>query len=172
MGHAIDKNLSWTINKSLLLLLTGTRNIRLPVRDPTNPFESDFHDEVYLPKEIIVRRYHNWHQHGRRSDHYLMVWEGFPFKKDYTSSASLGRLRIGNLCGHEKLVETCQRWLNRKRETWRWGTRGEDGTVVSSDSPPSSLQRRRQFKNQDIGSAKTSLAKVQDFAACRIVVFG
>jgi len=32
-----------TVDKTPLLPFTGTRNVKLPVRDPTNPYESDSH---------------------------------------------------------------------------------------------------------------------------------
>ena len=37
---------------------------------------------------------------GRKSDHYLVVWEGYPLKKDYTWES------IENLYGHEDLAQS------------------------------------------------------------------
>ena len=39
-----------------------------------------------------------------KSDHYLVIWEGYPLKKDYTWEP------IENLYGHEELVETYEQW--------------------------------------------------------------
>ena len=57
------------------------------VRTPTNSFETADNDEMYVPKEIIVRRLQEISaamNKGRKSDHYFVVWEGYPRKKDYT----------------------------------------------------------------------------------------
>ena len=42
---------------------------------------------------------------GRKSDHYLVVWEGYPQQKDYTWEP------IENLYGHEDLAQTYEQWL-------------------------------------------------------------
>ena len=68
----------------LYLSLSGTRKV---VRTPTNPFEEADTVEVFVPKEIIARRIQDIFggpNKGRKSDHYLVVWEGYPLKKDYT----------------------------------------------------------------------------------------
>jgi hypothetical protein len=40
---------------------------------------------VFVPKEIIDRRIQDifaGSKKGRKADHYLVVWEGYPLKKD------------------------------------------------------------------------------------------
>jgi hypothetical protein len=67
-----------------LMSLSGTRKV---VRTPTNPFEAAGTAEVFVPKEIIARRIQDIFagpNKGRKADHYLVVWEGYPFQKDYT----------------------------------------------------------------------------------------
>jgi hypothetical protein len=59
------------------------------VRTPTNPFETADTVEVFVPKEIIDRRIQDITKTekliiDRKADHYLVVWEGYPLKKDYT----------------------------------------------------------------------------------------
>ncbi len=78
------KELVQTKDQTPLLPLSGTRKV---VRTPINPFEVADAVEVFVPKEIIVRRI----QHiftgpnkGRKADHYLVVWEDYPLEKDYT----------------------------------------------------------------------------------------
>ena len=83
------------------------------MRTPTNPFEAADTVEVFVPKEIIDRRI----QHifagpntGRKSDHYLVVWEDYPLEKDYTWDP------IENLYVQEELVETYEKWLKADNE--------------------------------------------------------
>ena len=78
-----------------LLPLSGTRKV---VRTPTNPFEAAGTVEVFVPKEIIARRIQAIFagpNKGRKAEHYLVVWEDYPLKKDYTWEP------IENLYGHE-----------------------------------------------------------------------
>ena len=73
------------------------------MRTPTNSFETADNDEMYVPKEIIVRRLQEISaamNKGRKSDHYFVVWEGYPRKKDYTWEP------IENMYRDEELVET------------------------------------------------------------------
>ncbi len=72
------KTVEGTKDRTPFLPLSGTRKV---VRTPTNPFETVGTAEVLVPKEIIARRI----QHifagpnkGRKADHYLLVWEGYP----------------------------------------------------------------------------------------------
>jgi hypothetical protein len=57
------------------------------VRTPTNPFEVAANAEMHVPEEIIARRFQEISSgllqsiKGRKSDHYLVVWEGYPLKK-------------------------------------------------------------------------------------------
>ena len=88
-----------------LLSLSGTRKV---VSTPTNPFETAGTDEVFVPKEIITRRIQDIFpgpNKGRKADHYLVVWEGYPLQKDYTWEPT------ENLYGQEELVETYEKWL-------------------------------------------------------------
>ena len=67
-----------TKDQTPLLTLTGTRKV---VRTPTNPFEVADTVEVFVPKEIIARRIQDIFagpNKGRKADHYLVVWEGYP----------------------------------------------------------------------------------------------
>ncbi len=94
------KALGQTKDKTPLLPLSGTRKV---VRTPTNPFEADDTVEVFVPKEIIARRILDIFagpNKGRKAVHYLVVWEGYPLKKDYTWEP------IENLYGHEDLAQT------------------------------------------------------------------
>jgi hypothetical protein len=100
MGKREGKTLGQTKDQTLLLLLSGTRKV---VRTPNNPFESSGTVPVFVPKEIIVRRIQDIFagpKKGRKSDHYLVVWEGYPLKKDYTWDP------IENLYGHVDLAQT------------------------------------------------------------------
>jgi hypothetical protein len=62
------------------------------VRTPTNPFEVHVSAEVHVPKEIIARMMQDrldstsGVNKGLNGDHSsdLVVWEGYPLKKDYT----------------------------------------------------------------------------------------
>ncbi len=57
------------------------------MRTPTNPFETADTVEVFVPKEIITRRIQYIFEgpnKERKDDHYLVVWEDYPLKKDYT----------------------------------------------------------------------------------------
>ncbi len=88
-----------------LLPLSGTRKV---VRTPTNPFEAAGTVEVFVPKEIIARRIQAIFagpNKGRKAEHYLVVWEDYPLKKDYTWEP------IENLYGHEDLAQTYEQWL-------------------------------------------------------------
>ena len=78
------KELAQTKDQTPLLPLSGSRKV---VRTPTNPFEAAGTIEVFVPKEIIARRIQQilrGPNKGRKADHYLVVWEGYPLKKDYT----------------------------------------------------------------------------------------
>ena len=73
------------------------------MRTPTNPFETAGTVEVFVPKEIIDRRIEDIFtgtNKDRKVDHYLVVWEDYPLKKDYTWDP------IENLYGHEDLSQT------------------------------------------------------------------
>ena len=75
------KVLTQTKDQTPLLPLSGTRKV---VRTPTNPFEVADTVEVFVPKEIIDRRIQDIFTEsnkGRKADHYLVVWEGYPLKK-------------------------------------------------------------------------------------------
>ena len=93
-----------------LLPLSGTRKV---VRTPTNPFEAAGTVEVFVPKEIIARRIQAIFagpNKGRKAEHYLVVWEDYPLKKDYTWEP------IENLYGHEDLAQTYEQWLKTENE--------------------------------------------------------
>ena len=78
------------------------------MRTPTNPFEAAGTVEVFVPKEIIARRIQDIFagpNKDRKADHYLVVWEDYPLKKDYTWEP------IENLYGHEDLAQTYDQWL-------------------------------------------------------------
>jgi hypothetical protein len=69
--------------------------------------------EVFVPKEIIAQRI----QHifagpnkDRKTDHYLVVWEDYPLKQDYTWEP------IENLYAHEDLAQTYDQWLKTENE--------------------------------------------------------
>jgi hypothetical protein len=86
---------------------------RQVVRIPTNPFEAAGTAEVLVPKEIIARRIQDIFtgpNKDRKTDHYLVVWEGYPLQKDYTWES------IENLYGQEELVETYEKWLKADNE--------------------------------------------------------
>jgi hypothetical protein len=105
------KTLTQTNDQTPLLSLSGTRKV---VRTPTNPFETADTVEVFVPKEIIDRRIQDIFpgpNKGRKADHYLVVWEGYPLKKDYTWEP------IENLYGHEDLAQTCEQWLKTENES-------------------------------------------------------
>jgi hypothetical protein len=71
------------------------------------------HSEVFVPKEIIARRIQDIFggpNKGRKTDHYLVVWEGYPLKKGYTWDP------IENLYGHEDLDQTYKQWLKTENE--------------------------------------------------------
>ena len=94
------KTVEGTKDRTPLLPLSGTRKV---VRTPTNPFEAAGTAEVFVPKEIIARRIQDIFagpNKGRKADHYLVVWEGYPHPKDYTWEP------IENLYGHEDLTQT------------------------------------------------------------------
>ncbi len=83
------------------------------MRIPTNPFEAAGTAEVLVPKEIIARRIQDIFtgpNKDRKTDHYLVVWEGYPLQKDYTWES------IENLYGQEELVETYEKWLKADNE--------------------------------------------------------
>jgi hypothetical protein len=83
------------------------------VRTPTNPFEEAGTVEVFVPKEIIDRRIQDIFtgpNKGRKADHYLVVWEGYQLKKDYTWEP------IENLYGHEDLAQTYEQWMKTENE--------------------------------------------------------
>jgi hypothetical protein len=104
------KTLGQTKDQTSLLTLSGTRKV---VRTPTNPFEVTGTVEVFVPKEIIVRRIQDIFagpNKDTKDDHYLVVWEGYPLKKDYTWEP------IENLYGHEDLVQTYDQWLKTEYE--------------------------------------------------------
>ena len=104
------KELAQTKDQTPLLPLSGTRKV---VRTPTNPFEAAGTVEVFVPKEIIARRIQAIFagpNKGRKAEHYLVVWEDYPLKKDYTWEP------IENLYGHEDLAETYEQWLRTENE--------------------------------------------------------
>ena len=45
-----------------------------------------------------------------KSDHYLVIWEGYPLKKDYTWEP------IENLYDQEELAKTYEKWLKTENE--------------------------------------------------------
>jgi len=68
---------------------------------------------VFVPKEIIDRRIQDIlavPNKDRKSEHYLVVWEGYPLKKDYTWEP------IENLYGHEDLAQTHEQWMKTENE--------------------------------------------------------
>ncbi len=68
---------------------------------------------MFVPKEIIDRRNQDIFtgpNKGRKVDHYLVVWEGYPLQKDYTWEP------IENLYDQEELVETYEKWLKTDNE--------------------------------------------------------
>jgi hypothetical protein len=104
------KTLGQTKDQTPLLSLSGTRKV---VRTPTNPFEEADTVEVFVPKEIIARRIQDIFagpDKDRKDDHYFVVWEGYPLKKDYTWEP------IENLHGHEDLDQTYEQWLKTENE--------------------------------------------------------
>ncbi len=83
-----------------MLPLSGTRKV---VRTPTNPFETTDTIEVFVPKDIIDHRIQDifgGSNKDRKSDHYLVVWEDYPLKKNYIWES------IENLYGHEDQAQT------------------------------------------------------------------
>jgi hypothetical protein len=75
---------------------------------PTNPFEPAANAEVTVRKGIIARRIQEISagmNKGRKSDHYLVVWEGYPLKRDHNWQPH------ENLYHHETLIETYEQWL-------------------------------------------------------------
>ena len=53
------------------------------VRTSTNPFETAGTTDVFVPKEIIVRRIQDictGSKKGRKADYYLVVWQDYPLK--------------------------------------------------------------------------------------------
>jgi hypothetical protein len=52
--------MNYHLNEILIVTFNRNSEYKVASEGPTNPFESDSHDEVYVPEEIIVRRYHNW----------------------------------------------------------------------------------------------------------------
>jgi hypothetical protein len=83
------------------------------VRTPTNPFETAGTVEVFVPKEIIAQRIQDIFtgpNKDRKADHFLVVWEVYPLKKDYTWEP------IENLYGHEDLTQTYEQWLKTENE--------------------------------------------------------
>ena len=99
-----------TKDQTPLLPLSGTRKV---VRTPTNPFEVTGTVEVFVAKKIIARRIQHifaGSNKGRKADHYLVVWEVYPLKKDYTWEP------IENLYGHEDLAQTYEQWLKTENE--------------------------------------------------------
>ena len=83
-SNKAGKTLTHTKDQTPFLHLSGTRKV---VRTPTNPVEEDVNAEVCVPKEIIDRRIQEISvgiNKGKKSDHYLVVWAGYPLKKDYT----------------------------------------------------------------------------------------
>jgi hypothetical protein len=65
----------------------------------TNPFETAGTAEVFVPKEIIAQDIFAGPNKDRKVDHYLVVWEGYPLRKDYTWEP------IENLYDQEELRE-------------------------------------------------------------------
>ena len=68
---------------------------------------------MFVPKEIIDRRIQDRFagpNKDRKAHHYLVVWEGYPLKKDYTWDP------IENLYGHEDLSQTYEQWLKTENE--------------------------------------------------------
>ena len=79
------------------------------------PFEAADTADMFVPKEIIARRIQDIcaeSNKGRKADHYLVVWEGYPLKKDYTLEP------VENLYGYEHLAQTYEhcRAEDRKRK--------------------------------------------------------
>ncbi len=108
--NKVGKSLTQTKDQTPLLPLSGTRKV---VRTPTNPFETVDTVEVFVAKKIIARRIQHifaGSNKGRKADHYLVVWEGYPLKKDYTWEP------IENLYGHEDLAQTYEQWLKTENE--------------------------------------------------------
>jgi hypothetical protein len=63
--------------------------------------------EVFVLKDIIDRRIQDIFpdpNKDRKTDHYLVVWEGYPLKKEYFWEP------IENLYGHEDLAQTYDQW--------------------------------------------------------------
>ena len=60
----------------------GTRKVVRTLTNPSNPFEAAADTtEMFVPKEIIDRRIQDISagpNKGRKADHYLVVWEGYP----------------------------------------------------------------------------------------------
>ncbi len=94
------KTLGQTKDQTPLFPLSGTRKV---VRTPTNQFEEAGTVEVFVSKEIIALRIQDIFagpNKGRKAYHYLVVWEAYPLKKDYTWEP------IENLYRHEDLAQT------------------------------------------------------------------
>ena len=82
-------------------------------RTPTNPFETVGTTEVFVPKKTITRRIQDicpGPNKDIKSHHYLVVWDGYPLKKDYTLEP------IENLYGHEDLDQTYDQYLKTENE--------------------------------------------------------
>jgi hypothetical protein len=120
------KTLGQTTDQTPLLSLSGIRKV---VRTPTNPFETTVNVEVFVPKEMIARRIQDIFagpNKDRKTDHYLVVWEDYPLKKDYTWDL------IENLYGHEDLAQTYEKWMKtdkfRKHDKFTKKTKGTNST--------------------------------------------
>jgi hypothetical protein len=98
--------------------------VRTPT-NPPNPFEtSDDTTEVFVPKEIIdlrIQGISGGTNKDRKDDHYLVVWEDYPLKKDYTWEP------IENLYGHEDLAQTYEQWLTLRQKTKVFTVRKQRG---------------------------------------------
>ena len=129
------QTLGQTKDQTPLLPLSGTRKV---VRTPTNPFEAAGTVEVFVPKEIIARRIQDIFagpNKGRKADHYLVVWEGYPLKKDYTWEP------IENLYGHEDLAQTYEQWLKTENER-----------IDSEESERKTVRKMTSQKVQDVAT--------------------
>ncbi len=93
-----------------------------------NPFETSDTTEVFVPKEIITSRIQDictGPNKGRKTDHYLVVWEDYPLKKDYTWEP------IEKVYGHEDLVQTYDQCLKTEG-----GSRQDDGQTIDITKSP------------------------------------
>ena len=89
-----------------------------------------------------------------KSDHYLVIWEGYPLKKDYTWEP------IENLYGQEELVESYEKWLKTDNKRLDIDEREEDCQKIDSSKSPECCSGK--FRKDDTLSRKASMLEGSD----------